>query len=807
MKRTSLRVLAMLLCAAMILSLAACGKEKPAQPGSTAPVDAGQPGTTAYAYKSNFIPIATDSEWGISPVYYTDDGFYASGTEKIGRREVAEDQVEEYEGQFDLYATILYFVDSNGKAERLPNFVPAVPESNDKDLPEFYSYTSLGRPTLNSDGHLVAVEEHYISWFDGPESALHTEDEYQYYHYEQNYDILVLDTDGSELSRAPVDVDASQSYLNTYSVVCDENDNMLATLDQSLIAIAPDGTVAYTIPSDDYISSLVRFPDGTVGALISGMNGMELRKIDVSAKQLGDAVTLPSNVWTLLSGDEDYDFYFTSGMYLYGFHLGEEDPERVLNWMSCDINGQSLDTSSISISPDGTIRGVVSEYTNDKTETQLFTLSKVPADSLPKKQVLTVAQLEYYPDYDLTNRIVRFNRSHEDMRIEYKDYTEYNTDDDLSVGMTKFMTEVMAGTLPDILPTRQLPYKQLAAKGLLEDLYPYMDADRDISREDFFPNLLAALEVNGALYQMVPAFSVETLTGAASIVGDTPGWTYDEFYEALAKMPEGCTPLDPYVTRDSVMSSLLYSDLDSYVDWTTGTVRFESDSFKQLLEFAKQFPAEYNWEEHDTYESTKDLIQQGRQMLTQTYLYSLDSVLWNDFGFGGKSTYIGWPTTNGVGSIMSFDNGYAISKNCGNKEAAWEFLRSMLTEDAQKEISSIPANRNVFNQKLEEIMTPSYRKDANGNYILDENGEKIPQSRGSWYDDNGEEHSIFAMTQEQADGVLSVIETCTKVANYDTSIYDIVNEQAQAFFAGQKSVDEVCRLIQSKANIYVNEQR
>ena len=104
-------------------------------------------------------------------------------------------------------------------------------------------------------------------------------------------------------------------------------------------------------------------------------------------------------------------------------------------------------------------------------------------------------------------------------------------------------------------------------------------------------------------------------------------------------------------------------------------------------------------------------------------------------------------------------------------------------------------------------MTPTYRKDAQGNFILDENGEKIPQARGNWYDENGEEHNVYAMTQEQADAVLAVITTCTKVANYDTSIYDIVNEQAQAFFAGQKSVDEVCRLIQSKANIYVNEQR
>ena len=807
MKRTSLRVLAMLLCVVMVLSLAACGKESTAQPSSTAPADASQPGTAAYAYKSSFTPIATDSEWGISPALYTEDGFYATGSEKTGRREPAEGEVEEYDGQFDIYSTILYFVDASGKATRLSNYVPSAPAENTEGRKEFYSYTGLGRPVLNNDGKLAVLEEKYVSWYDGPEEALNTEEEFNYYHYEQSYDLLILDTDGSELSRAAVDVDVAQSYLNTYSVACDENGNMLTTLDQSLIAIAPDGSIAYTIPTQDYISSLVRFSDGTVGAMISGMNGMELRKIDTASKQLGDAITLPNNVWTLLSGDEKYDFYYTSGMYLYGFHLGDDSAEEVLNWMSCDINGQSLDTSAINISPDGTIRGVVTEYSNGKTEPQLFTLALVPADSLPKKEILTVAQLEYYPDYDLSNRIVRFNRSHDSVRIQYKDYTQYNTENDLSAGMTKFMTEVMAGNLPDILPTRQLSYKQLAAKGLLEDLYSYIDADPKLSRDDFFPNLLTALEVNGSLYQIVPAFSVETLSGASSIVGDTPGWNYDEFNAALAKMPEGCTPLDPYITRDSVLSSLLYADMDSYVNWTTGEVRFDSDSFKQLLTFAKQFPAEYNWEEHDSAESTKDLLAQGRQMLTQTYLYSLDSVLWNDVSFGGQTTYIGWPTTNGVGSIMSFDNGYAISKNCTNKEAAWEFLSSMLTEDAQKEVYSIPANRNVFNQKLEELMTPSYRKDAQGNFILDENGEKIPQSRGSWYDENGLEHNVYAMTQEQADAVLSVITTCTKVANYDTSIYDIVNEQAQAFFAGQKSVDEVCRLIQSKANIYVNEQR
>ena len=66
---------------------------------------------------------------------------------------------------------------------------------------------------------------------------------------------------------------------------------------------------------------------------------------------------------------------------------------------------------------------------------------------------------------------------------------------------------------------------------------------------------------------------------------------------------------------------------------------------------------------------------------------------------------------------------------------------------------------------------------------------------------------IYAMTQEQADKLMELIESTDKVANYDSSIYDIVTEQAAAFFAGQKSAEEVAKLVQSKANIFVNEQR
>ena len=824
MNNTMIRVLSLALCLMMVLALTACGSSgqgsAPAQETqsaqSTQNTQTSQSGGTSssaaseYAWKSSFLPITReDDDTPIQPILFTDDGVYASGQVTLGRREASEGEVEEYEGQFNIYGSMLYFITKDGKLEPLPKYVPIPPMANPENYKDFYSYQNLGTPIVNADGNLMLLQMEGAGWFEGPESVYGTEEQYtgDYYHNEQNYDVVILSPEGEELSRAPVDLDTTNTWLNTYNIAKDPDGNLIVVMEMTLQAIAPDGSIAWSMQLDNYVNSMVTLADGSVAVMLFGDKGPELRPIDFEKKELGESFPIPDSAWTLFPGDENYDFYYTSGMFLYGFKLGEAEPVPVLNWMSCDINGDSVASQALKISSDGSIMGITTDYSGGSIDTQLFTLTRVPADSLPKKQILTVAQLEYNPDYQLTNRMVRFNRSHDNVRLEYLDYSQYNTESDFTAGITKFNTEVMAGNLPDIIPTNQIAYRQIASKGLLEDLYPYLDKDPELKREDFFPNLLSALEVNGGLYQVVSGFSVETLCGAASIVGDTPGWTYDDFNAALEKMPEGCTPLEPYVTRDQVMSSLLYADMDSFVDWTTGKVNFESDNFKQLLQFVKQFPAEYNWDEHDNSESTQDLLRQGRQMLTQTYLYGLDSILWNGANFGGKATYIGWPTSSGVGSIMRFENGFAMSKNCADKDAAWEFLRSMLTESGQTGQYNIPSNRNVFNKQLEDFMTPKYRKDADGNILLDENGEKIEESRGAWIDDSGVEHHIYAMTQEQADEVLAIIETCTKVASYDTSIYDIVNEQAQAFFAGQKSVDEVARLIQSKANIYVNEQR
>ena len=66
---------------------------------------------------------------------------------------------------------------------------------------------------------------------------------------------------------------------------------------------------------------------------------------------------------------------------------------------------------------------------------------------------------------------------------------------------------------------------------------------------------------------------------------------------------------------------------------------------------------------------------------------------------------------------------------------------------------------------------------------------------------------IYALEPEQVQQIRELIESTTKAADYNQEILQIVEEQAAPFFAGQKSAEEVARLVQSKANIYVNEQR
>ena len=98
--------------------------------------------------------------------------------------------------------------------------------------------------------------------------------------------------------------------------------------------------------------------------------------------------------------------------------------------------------------------------------------------------------------------ILAFNNASPDCRIEVTDYSIYNTAEDRTAGITRLVTEISAGKVPDILNVSTLGAEGWQARGLFEDLWPYIDSDPELGREELMEGVFQALETGGKLYQI-----------------------------------------------------------------------------------------------------------------------------------------------------------------------------------------------------------------------------------------------------------------------------------------------------------------
>ena len=806
-------IVCLLLVLVLSLSLCACGSS-----GSSSSAPTSTPEATATpedVYASEYRNLADHSPDFISIRSYGDDGFYFSKWEKVGEN-IPEGVKPQYEGQYDVYQTFLYYMDKDGKVTKLENYKPLEAPANDEGYKEFSSGSDLGGIRFTPEG-FVTLETTYASWNDGDGNyAMYSEEYFAHQKFKQNAYVRSFDRQGNELTTAPIDV-PEDGWLNAYNMQLDDKGNVIVSDDKGLRAIGMDGQDAYQISLNGYVNGVIGLPDGRIAVATDGESGSLLSILDSESGKLVDGVAAPSfDLYSAVTGNGDYDIYYTSGASFYGFKLGDTEPTKLFNWLNCDVNGTRV--SVVDVSDDGVITGVVTDYDlkDNSYTTDLVTVKKVPFDSVPHKQSISLAVM--YLDYNVQDMVIDFNRKNPEYRIEVTDYSEYAANSDAKegndAGLTKLNTEILSGNVPDMLCLSGLNYRQLASKGVLEDLYPYIENDAELKREDFFPNVLKALEVDGKLCSTVSGFYINSAIGAAAVVGDEPGWNYDQFNEALASMPEGCTAFDQYVTRDGILSTCLALDMADFVDWNSGKVNFDNPEFIKLLQFANSFPDEFDWENYDwsKEESTENRLAQGKQMLVQTSAYSIDDIFYNNYTqfLGGKVTYIGYPTAHGTGNMISFsDSGYAMSSKTPYKDACWQFLRCFLTKDYQtSNVYSLPSRLDVFDERAEEASTVQYQKNEEGQFLLDDDGEKIPIVRSTiWNKDTQQTEEIYALTEDQVQQIRELILTTTKVADYDQAILDIVTEQAAPYFAGQKTAEEVAKLVQSKANIYVNEQR
>lgn len=846
------RVIAALLALVMLLGMfSGCSKNRgettdPANPSNnpgtkTETNDEKAASTSKYAYQAEYLPIPENIQY-VNTSTISGSNLYFTGSIIDGKQTYTDENGEETE--YDNYRSALFKLDvETGDCTELTEFqLSEVPEG-------WMGSTDLNTIQAGADGTLWAIYGSYTYRYNPPADLAEDDSMYNYYEEGENKTgLLHLDADGKEIKRiefSQTDENGNSFYVSSFFV--DNSGNVYLSDWQSVYIYDQDGNKKTTVDLGENGGDLCELKAGVVGVSYykndeakPEESGRVFQEIDpATGKLTGDTVKLPDVAYSFFPGDDVYDIYYDYNGNIYGYKFDTDTKDKVIDWIECDINSNNI--NSYSILPDGRVIAFESSYDDQaqKNNMQLIVMTRVDAASVVNKTVLTFACM--YLDWNMRDAIVKFNRASNTHRIVVRDYSEYNTDDDYNAGIQKLNTEMLSGKLPDMIDinTYSMPVEQYAAKGFLTDLYELIDADADLSREDFVQPVLKALEsADGKLYQLPSTFAVSTAIALDKVAGDYDTWNLAAVKDAMTKLQDGASVFDVYRTKSDILQTCISRNIDAFVDWENGSAHFDSDEFKALLEFANQFPETYDWENatDEENDSAQNRMNSGKQLMTDMYVSSFEDMLYQLTGFNGGVKFVGYPSEDGTSNhAFQIDGAIAISSTCADKTAAWNFMKQFLTEDYQSgsNVWNFPINQKAFDQKMKDAMTEEYQTDENGNVVKDENGNpiRIPKMTyyttdagggvafaattetaastvvigGSGVNEDGS-ISIYAMSQEQADQILDLINATTAVYGYDESILNIISDEAAAYFAGEKSLDDTANMIQSRVNLYVAEQ-
>lgn len=328
---------------------------------------------------------------------------------------------------------------------------------------------------------------------------------------------------------------------------------------------------------------------------------------------------------------------------------------------------------------------------------------------------------------------------------------------------------ILAGDGPDIL----LGFGQYASlnnSSLLSNLNEYIDSGNGLNREEYFNNLFCAFEQDGDLFQ-IPLSScvVGIYTCQENVEPDTIGFTYETYQNLIEEKYGGYDPLEAYYGQLNAFRLLLKSNY-SYLFDTPYQIDLENDAFTEMAEYTNSL-CEY-------YEGNYYIDDIDVAFLSNFYNETYNMILMES-GYG----LYGLPSFEVQSPIAEIYTSAAITTCSNVPEISWDFIKLCLSEDAQLIGDSNPINRNAFINKANNILIEV------NNHIEEEYGIH------DYYDG-----SII-------DIYIEYLSSAHEGAQIDSVTMVIMNEELALYFNGDKLLEEVIPVIESRVNNMLSERK
>ena len=742
------------LLAIMLLGLCACG----ASPAEPAP--------TATAVPATAEPTTAPTPEPTKKPRETVPGYIAS--------EIPNPDWVKYWGECDIYNDTFYI------AARTTDGVPAV-AAFDTRTEEFTRIDVVSGDLHNPSIYCISAAADTL-WLLVNETL--TQEEVQSsYLGELNTYIICINLITGEQTRSIVSFwDDDNAPL--YFLLALDNDRALTgndlcerhpiyLIDKNANVIGAPETVLYGNPARVWVNGVhwVATPDG-------------LAQLDPTTIQYSMPIPDLINQPALYSSSLGH-FLVTRDNVLYNYDPATRQETEVLKWADVAFSYKRL------YGRDGleNVNGDLFHLTDR--------ITKISLGEVPVKDTLTLACLgdttSYgYPTdgWGMTNKtfvcsdalmdaVLRFNNSDADYRVEIKPYI-YSGEEE----RTRLLIELSTGGEVDIIDTSLLP-DGAADSSMLVDLLPYLDADADISREDFIPGVLSAMMRGDGLYEYIDRFDILTVTTRKDFA-DGGEWTAERMRQLLAEYPELCTES----SAENLLLLFSRAATAEFIDASSATCSFTDPAFGEWLKLLKQLTS-----------------------LSRTDRYTDEYTFFIDYDFpsrvGGKSrasaggeyavvgfpnaeetgSYFmryGTPTAMGVGSFitdsmmtMGANTSLGIMAASANVDGAWRFIKTYMSGAEDVELMyGIPALKVSFERAVENELN------------------KLPSGRLAYPQ----------FTEEDAARIRSLVYGTTKYVLNSPEVMGTMRTVLNAYLAGQYSEEAASDQLQSRLSIYLAEQ-
>lgn len=383
----------------------------------------------------------------------------------------------------------------------------------------------------------------------------------------------------------------------------------------------------------------------------------------------------------------------------------------------------------------------------------------------------------------LEKAIEDFNTSQDDFFVKLVKY-EYEGLDDMEDLRTRLYASLLHEDSPDLLDLRQLDEVALSKNGYLEDLTPWLENSAVLSKNDYETQVLECGNVCGIQAFLPKTIGLRFMVMSPNVYNGN-GWTYEDLLRVWKEHPNANE-----LTMGSCIDTFLSSNLSYFINFDKAECDFNSEEFQKLLSWILERPGRVDNGSRSEDEIRED-IQNGKILWRSKRVLSIRDIQFIEEEFGGETNYVGYPSPDGEPLFwLETMNNIGIMKHSAHKEGAWKFLEfyQKHRDEQQSFIYELPGDRALREQLFQEELAQTSETIGAG-----EEGARLYRGRYS--------------TERETQIFNELLSKARKLPDCNDDIWEIFCQELPACLSGEKNVEDVTGILQSRIGLYLKENR